>query len=110
MLGAAGSGSAPSGNMKKKKSKGGGATPPETPKASKEMMTSIGLAGMKKEALIQAEEEEAKMAEGASLSAMIGDVLTRKKYNLDQLVREWDVMGSGEITLVEFRKSLRWEV
>ena len=62
---------------------------------------------MKKEALIQAEEEEAKLAEGVSLPAMIGQVLTKKNIKLDQLVREWDVMGSGEITLVEFRKSLR---
>ena len=35
------------------------------------------------------------------------DKINEKKLKVDELVREWDVMNSGEITRVEFRTALR---
>jgi len=62
---------------------------------------------IKEQMLEKASKGESGIAEMGSLTAKIGEALIRKGLDLDQLVSEWDILGSGEITLVEFRKSLR---
>lgn len=51
--------------------------------------------------------EAARAVAQQSLPAAIGKALTQKDIKLDQLLREWDVNGSGEVSKQEFRASIR---
>ena len=70
-------------------------------------LTAMDLAAMGKAMARKLEVFESHGGEGQSLSSLLGSVLAQRNVKLDQLVREWDVMGSGEISRVEFRRCPR---
>jgi hypothetical protein len=73
---------------KKKKKAGGGGTP----RASEaQMITSIGLAAIRNEALKNIEAAEARAGEGHTLPAVLGGVLHEQNASLQSVVREWYV-------------------
>ena len=91
----------------KEKKKGRGGGPITITEKEVKLMTSIGVAAMRNEVRKYAEAAEARVAEVRSLPALLGAALKQGDASVASVVREWDVMGSGEISRTEFRNALR---
>jgi Ca2+-binding EF-hand superfamily protein len=81
-----------------------------TGNATKRLMESTELHAILDELLAtqaKQNDEAARAVATQSLSAAIGKALTQRGIKLDQLFREFDVNGSGEISKNEFRVSIR---
>lgn len=76
--------------------------PKVTPSLSAMELTTLSRAMSRKLELC-----ERQASVGQTLESALGAILSERNVKLDQIVREWDVMSSGEISRVEFRKALR---
>jgi len=77
-----------------------------TPRSVAPQMSAMALTGLKKE-LLQAAAAHEKTPVDRSLGAVLGDKIKERGLKVDELVREWDVLNTGEIKRVEFRQALR---
>ena len=87
--------------------KGGGAERSLTPPTTKGGLSAMDLAAMSRAMTRKLEICKLHSGDGRSLGTALGAILDERNVKVDQLVREWDVMSSGEISRVEFRKALR---
>jgi hypothetical protein len=75
----------------------GGKPPP------KRLLTTAELAGLKFEVLRKGADEEARRSSFASLPARLGRALAGKGSRIEDIVRQWDENGDGEVNLMEVR-------
>mmetsp|Transcript_26684 Transcript_26684/g.67871 ORF Transcript_26684/g.67871 Transcript_26684/m.67871 type:complete len:440 (-) Transcript_26684:944-2263(-) len=76
-------------------------------KPGSSVLTSMTLKAMCKELELRIGHVEGMIANMRTLPSVIGTTLNESGMTVEDLVREWDVLGSGEISRVMFRQAMR---